>query len=211
MGKYEKGILGSFSGKVGTVVGGSWRGIDYMRSKGRKSSKAATEQQLIQQAKFKVVTQFVHRLGKLCMISFKNTPAMTGINEAFRYNYENALTGTYPAFALDYSQALVSRGDLQNGLLPTATAAGSGAINFAWQDNSGDTLAHADDKAVLVVYCPENKQAIWQIATATRSDAAATLAAGNLVGKTVQSWISFVSKNGNEFASSIFTGELIVS
>jgi hypothetical protein len=33
MGKISKGILGGFSGTVGTVVGGKWKGIDYMRSK----------------------------------------------------------------------------------------------------------------------------------------------------------------------------------
>ena len=31
MGKISQGILGGFSGKVGNVVGGNWKGIDYMR------------------------------------------------------------------------------------------------------------------------------------------------------------------------------------
>ena len=33
MGKINLGILGSFSGKVGNVVGGKWKGISYMRAK----------------------------------------------------------------------------------------------------------------------------------------------------------------------------------
>ncbi len=32
MGTISKGILGGFSGTVGTVIGGSWKGIEYMRS-----------------------------------------------------------------------------------------------------------------------------------------------------------------------------------
>jgi len=32
MGTIKKGILGGFSGKVGTVIGGVWKGIEYMRS-----------------------------------------------------------------------------------------------------------------------------------------------------------------------------------
>lgn len=32
MATYKQGILGSFSGKVGNVVGSSWRGVAYMRS-----------------------------------------------------------------------------------------------------------------------------------------------------------------------------------
>ena len=33
MGKIGKGILGGISGKVANVVGGNWKGIDYLRSK----------------------------------------------------------------------------------------------------------------------------------------------------------------------------------
>jgi hypothetical protein len=32
MGTIKKGVLGGFSGKVGSVVGASWKGIDYIRS-----------------------------------------------------------------------------------------------------------------------------------------------------------------------------------
>ena len=33
MGKIAQGILGGLSGKVGNVIGGSWKGIDYIRIK----------------------------------------------------------------------------------------------------------------------------------------------------------------------------------
>jgi len=33
MGIINKGILGPVSGTVGTVIGGSWKGISYIRSK----------------------------------------------------------------------------------------------------------------------------------------------------------------------------------
>lgn len=33
MGKIRQGILGGFNGTVGTVVGGSWKGMAYMRGK----------------------------------------------------------------------------------------------------------------------------------------------------------------------------------
>ena len=31
MGTIKQGILGGFSGKVGSVIGGIWKGISYMR------------------------------------------------------------------------------------------------------------------------------------------------------------------------------------
>ena len=50
MGTISKGILGGFSGTVGTVIGGSWKGIDYMRSQPSKRSGNFSQAQLEQQA-----------------------------------------------------------------------------------------------------------------------------------------------------------------
>ena len=211
MGKFQVGILGGFEGKVGTVVGGRWKGIDYMRHKGRKSKKPFTLAQLEQQAKFALVTKFVHKIGRLLMTSFRDTPQLTGINAAFSYTYLNALTGLYPSYQLDYSKVIISKGELQNALLPVATAAGNGKVKFDWQDNSGDTLANADDKAIMVVYCPETNQAVYTSTGADRKSKTDLLNAGNLTGKTVQTWLSFISADEMNYATSIYTGEIIIS
>jgi hypothetical protein len=50
MGKYNQGIPGAFSGKVGNVVDSSINGIDYMRGLPKKSSKTPTVAQLMQRA-----------------------------------------------------------------------------------------------------------------------------------------------------------------
>ena len=211
MGKFQVGILGGFDGKVGTVVGGRWKGIDYMRHKGRKSTKPPTAAQLDQQAKFALVSRFIHKLGKLLMKSFKDTPELTGINVAFSYTYEKAIKGIYPLYQLEHSKILVSKGELQNAVSPMAVANGNGEVKFTWNDNSGDTLANEDDKAVMVVYCPETNQAVYNKAGAARNTKTDTIHVGNFTGKIVQTWISFTSKDEKEFATSIYTGEITVS
>ena len=47
MARISKGILGGFSGTVGTVIGGSWKGIAYMRSmpSSRKSSSTVKQKE----------------------------------------------------------------------------------------------------------------------------------------------------------------------
>lgn len=209
MGKFQVGILGGFQGKVGTVVGGRWKGIDYMRHVGRKSNKPPTQAQLEQQARFTVVTRFIARINRLVQVSFKDTPELTGGNVAFAYNYEKALTGVYPAFDLDYSKCLVSKGDLQNGTLPVAAPVAGGLIKFDWQDNTGDTLANADDKSVHVVYCAETNQAVVTMMGADRTAKTHSVNVANFTGRTVQTWISFVSAD-KEYATSIFTGSHVV-
>lgn len=62
MARITKGILGGFSGKVGTVVGASWRGQDIIRSMPKPSSRKATGKQMLQQLKFKLVIGFLKPL-----------------------------------------------------------------------------------------------------------------------------------------------------
>ena len=59
MGTYNKGILGPFSGKVGTVIGVTWRGMDIMRSLPKKGNHTPTAIQLLQREKFSFVTDFL--------------------------------------------------------------------------------------------------------------------------------------------------------
>ena len=54
MGIIRQGANGGYSGKVGSTVGSSWKGIDYIKALPKKSSKPATQAQLEQQAKFKL-------------------------------------------------------------------------------------------------------------------------------------------------------------
>tara|TARA_R100001369_G_scaffold90591_1_gene129830 strand:+ start:661 stop:972 length:312 start_codon:yes stop_codon:yes gene_type:complete len=59
MAKFEKGILGGFSGKVGTVVGARWRGKNIMRSLPQRGDYTPSELQLQQRKKFKTVIRFL--------------------------------------------------------------------------------------------------------------------------------------------------------
>ncbi|MGV0847474.1 hypothetical protein ACTS9T_13015 [Empedobacter falsenii] len=43
MAEIKKGILGGFSGKVGTVVGVNWRGKDIINSLPKKSKRRSTD------------------------------------------------------------------------------------------------------------------------------------------------------------------------
>ena len=211
MAKFAVGVLGSFEGKVGTVVGARWRGIEYMRHKGRKSTKPFTEAQLEQQARFKVVSKFVKSIGHLLMACYPGSAKQTGINHAFSDIYAKAITGVYPAYSLDYSKVSVSKGILFNGNGPIVTAAGSGVIRFTWTDNSDGNLALATDKSVLVAYCPELENAVFTLQGGARSTSSGSLDMKNYTGKQVETWIAFMSANGKEVSSSIYTGQLTVS
>src|SRR5579862_1360644 len=111
MGTHKQGILGSFSGKIGTVIGSTWRGIWVMRGLTTKKRGNSDPSQLQQQAKFGLMIKFLRPLGSLLSQTYDITPAeMTGINKALSDNIKNAITGVYPAFTVDFSKLSLSKG-----------------------------------------------------------------------------------------------------
>src|SRR6476660_2204228 len=105
MGKYKKGILGAFSGKIGTVIGSTWNGIDYMRSLPKPSTKAPTDLQLIHRAKFGMITGFLKPISNLVNLGYKSQAfGMTGYNVATADLISEAITGAYPDLLIDYTK-----------------------------------------------------------------------------------------------------------
>lgn len=211
MGRITKGILGGFSGTVGTVIGGSWKGIDYMRSQPTSRRSSSSQKQKEQQLKFGLITKFQQPVNGLMNQSFKSFAVkMTGANSALSYNIRNVITGTYPDYAIDYSLVLMSRGDLPNALNPAAVAAAGGLVNFSWTNNAGTGKALVTDTAMLVVYCPALQQCVYTMAGNERTDEADSFNVSGFAGQMVQTWIGFFSADGREAATSIFTGQLTI-
>lgn len=211
MAKYNNGILGSFKGQVGTVVGGSWKGTAIMKSKRSRRTGAPTQKQMEQQARFRFMNQFVSTLIKLFEISF-NEPVvkMTAVNCAFHYNYKKALRGTYPLFSFNYRKMLVSKGTLLNANDPMAAAIGGGLVKFTWTDNSDMAQAEGTDRSMLVVHCPALNRSVHITYGAIRSTGHAVIDAGIFTGQRVQTWLSFTSEDRKEVANSIYTGSLLI-
>jgi hypothetical protein len=208
MGKIRQGVLGGFSGKVGTVIGSSWNGIAVMRGLSATKKGKSTAAQLLQQAKFSLMIKFLQPATSLLGATFNSfAVGMSGINKAFSYNIQNAITGVYPALAVNYAMILLSRGDLPNATAPTAVSTVAGKLTFNWTDNSGLGKALATDIAFVAVYCEALGR--WSINPNTgvaRNAGTYTLDVTAFSGKPVQTYIGFVSANGKTFSNSDYTG-----
>jgi hypothetical protein len=212
MGKIKQGVLGGFSGKVGTVIGGTWKGISYMRGIAPSISNPQTPPQLTQRQKFSLVMGFIQPLSEFLKTGFKNYAVKkTGINAAMSYNLRNAITGVYPAQTIDYANALVSRGSLPAALNAAAAAGAAGTVVFTWEDNSDESGASTADKSLLVVYDPVKRQAVTVNELAERADGTQTVTVpDSWSGDQVQCYLSFISESGHDVASSRFAGAVTV-
>ena len=212
MGKYSKGILGSFNGKVGTVIGSTWNGIDYMKSLPKKSSKAPSVKQMIQRDKFALATGFLQPISALVSLGFKNgLSGQTGFNAATSYVLANAITGDHPDFGIDYSKVLISKGALSIPSNVQISSTIAGQIQFIWADNSSSGLAAATDKAILLVINPETLQAQSTTEGAERSSTGQVWDVIDFQGQEVHVWIAFISADGKTLSSSVYAGSLTVA
>lgn len=213
MSTINQGILGGFSGKVGTVIGGSWNGIAYMRGIPTSVSNPRTPAQLNQRARFATVIKFLQPLTPFLRVGFKNQAIkMSAFNAAMSYTVKNAIIGTYPTFEIDYSKALVSRGNLPGALNPEISSTLAGEIEFAWEANSSDTNAMDDDKVMLVVYNPTKQQAVTTVSGNTRISGTQSITLpSSFTGDEVQCYISFQNATQSVVSNSQFAGEIVVA
>jgi Family of unknown function (DUF6266) len=208
MAKLYSGINGPFSGKVGTVVGYLYKGIPVMRGLPDRT-KPSTPNELNQQARFRLMNNFLTNLNDLLNVTFAHLAVrMTGRNKAFSYNLKNAITGVRPNLAIDYSMALLSRGDLPGAESPSVTSPSSAALEFSWTDNSGKGKAFGTDKVFVALYHPETGYWYDEMDLATRADGKCKLELQkeNFAGKTVHVYMGFMAADGKDASDSVYLG-----
>ncbi len=211
MGRIKKGVLGGFSGKVGNVVGSSWKGIDYIRSLAASVKNPRTEGQMAQRTKFSVVMEFLRPIIPYLNVGFKPyANRQSGYNAAMSYNVNNAVAGTFPDITVDYPKILVSKGSLLGAENATATSA-AGKITFTWTDNSDVNDAKATDLAMPLAYNTTKGQAIFKTNGAERSAGTDVLTVpDSWLDDEVELYLGFVSKDGSLVATSAYLGRIMI-
>ncbi|NRD21520.1 hypothetical protein HNV08_15805 [Winogradskyella eckloniae] len=208
MGKIPQGILGSLSGKVGSIIGGSWKGIDYIRIKPASVANPRTEGQVNQRNKFTITLEYLQATKDFIKIGYKSfATKKTEFNAAMSYVLNNAVGGIAPNFTIDYSLALLSRGSLSGVLNGTTDLATAGQVSFDWDDNSAEGNANATDKAMVLVYNPSKKESISILDGADRTVGSQVVTIPNTyAGDTVELFMAFVSADGTQVSNSVYLG-----
>jgi len=166
MGVILQGILGGFSGKVGPVVGGKWKEIDYMRSYVIPSNPNTPAQQAVRE-KFSALVARGREILSVILNPFWDPflSSMSGFNAWISQNYSLS-----DADGILNENAVMSKGTLTATPLLTAeyfTATGAVAVTFSTILNGNQTDL---DKVVLVALDETNQTLYSEVLTNTRAD-----------------------------------------
>lgn len=213
MSTIKSGILGGFSGKVGNVVGAKWKGIDTMKIKPSNVTNPRTTGQLDQRTKFSTVLRFLQPMTDYLRVGFKlYSKGMSQFNSAMSYNLQNAITGSYPNYSIDYANALVSRGPLTGVVNGLAESKATGIVHLVWTNNSNNGNALSSDKALIVVLNPLRGEAICIKGGEDRlSEEAEVTVPLNYAGEDVCVFLGFMNAEGTKVSNSSYLGTINVA
>jgi hypothetical protein len=213
MATLKQGILGGFSGKAGTVIGYTRKGVAYIRGLMTSFTPSYIQSLVDQRAKFGIVMKFLRPLTALLRTGFKDeSSTSSGFNIALSYTIQHAIKGLSPAFEIDYSKVRICQGNLQGAMNPNAESTVAGKVEFSWDDNTWDFGAESSDKVVLVVYCPSLGKAVTVIGEATRALGTQIVTLPDVFsGLEVQTYIGFCNATETKFSNGEFLKMIAVA
>lgn len=113
MGTIKQGILGGFNGKVGTVVGSSWKGITYMRGQAQHVKNPRTAGQVYSRTAFKAVSAALSPIASTLRLTFaKRAGKMSAFNKAVSINLKEAVEDVEGIPTVNYEKLILSKGNL---------------------------------------------------------------------------------------------------
>jgi hypothetical protein len=210
---YKNGILGSFSGKIGSVVFSTWKGIPVIRSKPIRKNSTPTALQEQQRARFKLISGFLKPLSDLLKQTFEQSAVgMSWFNKALSEN-KSAITGNFPSITIDYPKIVLSKGRLPLGEPPSISSPETGRILLTWKIGDGIEKDQKDLTAgstFIAAYQEElNRWIFGQYAINDRITNC-VLEVEPFGGKAVQAFIGFISKTSPKKSESRYMGVLNV-
>ena len=212
MGTIKQGILGGFSGKVGNIVGASWRGIDYIRSMPASVHNPRTEAQMTQRNRFSLVAKMLKAFIPIIRVGFASSvgTGKSAFSVAMSYNVRNAVIGLYPDFEINFPLVKLTSGELYGAGNASATSSG-GSLDFVWDSDLLNNAA-ATDKVILMAYNHMLNESAYDVDAATRADGSGSLAVPpTWDGEQVDTYLALYSADGKLISNSVHTGRVEVS
>ena len=214
MAVFQKGILGGFSGLVGTVIGSTWRTLDVLKSKPKKYKKTVVQAQIDQCLKFRLIAEFLSNLKPEIDYGYQFCKkGLTPMNTAISYHLINAVKGVSPNFTVDYAKVILSVGKMQiPSNIKVIPEAGS-KLKFTWDPflpvrlRPWEKEIRDKDNVVFIALDPLNDILYPGQVTATRGDGGFEVELnGRMKGSAVHVWLFFRSEDGKNVSGSEYFG-----
>ena len=210
MGKLINGIYGSFEGKVGPVVGSSWKGIPYIKAAYKNRTKNVSAKELANRSKFAMAQAWLSPLLPFVREGYKGySETVEGYSAAKSYLLKNCFKGVAPDINIDPSLMKVSYGELPLSANIKAKQGKNGSVQFSW-NKAAVKGTGGQDQAMLLAYDVDNKMAYYNLTGQFRNTGADVLLIDTTPGRSYQVYLAFIAADRTGQSDSVYLGELKV-
>lgn len=199
MGKFHNGVLGTMTGKVGGVVGRTWKGINTVASYQPNVSNPRTNSQMAQRGKLSALTVLASMLNTAFIKPLwdRDAKKMSGFNAFIQAN----MAAVNEVGVINWDNLIASKGKMVKPEL-SAINVETGNIILEWSPAVTDAYSQASDKLYLAIVDPfENKASAFS-AVAIRSAGTCSVASPLAVGSDFQVYAAFRREDGSVVSNS---------
>jgi hypothetical protein len=212
MARYKNGINGPMSGKVGSVIASSWKGIAYIKSISEVSSRPGTQAQLDARRIFAIVSSWLRPLKLLINIGFQGfAQGKTPMNDAISFTLKEAVGGTGANKEIDFARAVFSKGELLTSWIEEMVALENAVLQAVWKDALASAFCRDSDQAYFVVYNPLKEKFVTFENAALRADGEVILQLpADFSGDAVHCYQFYVDDKGDAVSTTQYLGVVLL-
>jgi len=207
MARLSNSIYGPISGKLGAVIGATWKGQPYLRIRPRKRGKKRGVKEKLNQDKFSQAHYWLQPLLPYVRIGFRGySPTVEGFNAAKSFCLKHAFTGEASARKIDPSRVQLSYGDLPLPSNIKIKRSGDFFLEFSWDKkyNGGNNY----DQVMLLAYDCETGRNKMQLTGQFRLSGADELELPQIKKQNYHVYIAFIAHDRSRQSHSVYLGKI---
>jgi hypothetical protein len=211
MAKFEQGINGPFRGKVGKIIGCSWKGIPYIRALPRKRTSKPSEKELASRKKWALSQQWLKPVLEIVQIGFKGySPRSEGFIAAKSYLMKHAFEGEGQELGINPGLVKISAGNLPLAHNIQASRLGDHQVQFTWDPELPNDEASYHDQVMLLAYDVEHGETDYSLPGELRKKGSAILELSPSEPGTYHLYAAFVAGDRRWQSDSVYLGRVKV-
>lgn len=204
--KVQNPITGRSSGGFGNAIAGTWKGINYMRSKPLEVANPQTDAQMKQRSKLAVLVMFARQLMIIIRIGFREKAIKQSAYNAFiKENMNNGfLSFVSSAWTANNPLLAIAKGSLDvTDLTSVSTSNGSSSVTVNYPATASGNQSLGDKLCVVV---STDDGAAQSIGSNTREDGSVVLTFPRalVTGDVLNVYYFFYAANGQKVSDSTY-------
>jgi Family of unknown function (DUF6266) len=206
MGRLVNGINGPFVGKVGSVIGSSWKGVPYMKGVYKQRTGKASPGEQANRNKFRLAQSWLAPTVNFVREGFRNySPRVEGFLAAKSWLLLHSFEGIPPDISINPALVKLSHGTLPLSSDLRVELIEDSHIKFSWNPEKIPD-GNVKDQAMLLAYDIYHSYVTYQLTGQFRETGTDILQLPPIKNRTYHIYFAFVADDRSRQSDSAYLG-----